>query len=103
MTNLYESDDFNIISVRKAPKSVVSDPVEFAYYHVIIQRLPLSNYSELTEMCFDIDSIGDGLPIDEFITAIIPNITTRLAEYDSAVEGSINTPLDTTTFLQIYN
>jgi len=86
MANLYESDDFNIVSVyEKVEVEEYEDGTSDTYTNLLIkvQRLPLDQYPDLTDVFIFSNELSPTISKDEFLTAAPSLIASKLAENDS--------------------
>ena len=105
MANIYESDDFNIISVHTygAENWDEYNQQNTTTYCLLakVQRLPLAQFPNETDVFINSD---DGLNYnctkEEFLAAAPAIITSKLTEFDSEFSGEENTPLSTESLTQ---
>jgi len=98
MSNLYESDDFNILSVYQ---SLSDDYNGGNIPHIVkVQRFPQTNFPDVTEIYLRPDDISSDLPRETFISSLVSLVTIKLAEYDAIFDGSESSPMDLTNFIQ---
>ena len=102
MANLYESDDFNIVSVY--------EKVEVEEYYdgtsdtntnflVKVQRLPVEQYPQLTDIYIFSYELSPTVSKVEFLTAAPSLIASKLRDFDSTFTGeeAVLTVTDTLT------
>jgi hypothetical protein len=111
MTNLWESDDYNIVSIKVKTESLIigddglvsTDPnlnptpdnsqeVE-ANFIVYIQRLPTSAYPQTTEISFTRNQyVATSLPLgisnSDLLANILPIVNSSIVVMDSNFDGS---------------
>lgn len=91
MANLYESNSFNIVSVyqQQTWKDIDEDNKELFYLYILeVQRLPLSQYPELTTVSFFEDQIPSTATKSEFLNLAPPIVSQILQDYDANYDGS---------------
>jgi len=90
MANLYESDDFNIVSVyEKVEVEEYEDGTSDTYTNLLIkvQRLPLDQYPDLTDVFIFDGELSSSASKEEFLSAAPSLIASKLAENDSTFTG----------------
>lgn len=90
MANLYESDDFNIVSVyEKVEVDENEDGTSDTYTNLLIkvQRLPLDQYPDLTDVFIFSNELSSSASKEEFLSAAPSLIASRLSEFDSTFTG----------------
>jgi len=90
MANLYESDDFNIVSVyEKVEVEEYEDGTSDTYNNLLIkvQRLPLDQYPDLTDVFIFDGELSSSASKEEFLSAAPSLIASKLAENDSTFTG----------------
>jgi len=90
MANLYESDDFNIVSVyEKVEVFEYEGGASDTYTNLLIkvQRLPLDQYPDLTDVIIFDDELSSSASKEEFLSAAPSLIVSKLAENDSTFTG----------------
>lgn len=112
MADIYSGSDYNITTVFKAP--YVADPsavdigdplyddgsgsVNYNLYVVNLQRLPVEQYPDPTEVIIYFSEISKDATKDEFISAALPIVNTNLAAYDAAFTGDAFAQTSTSSF-----
>ena len=105
MANIYESDDFNIISVHTYSAEIWNEYQQqnITEYCLLakVQRLPLVQFPNETDVFIN---SGDGLNYnctkEEFLAAAPAIITSKLMEFDSEFSGINSVPLATDSLPQ---
>ena len=105
MANIYESDNFNIISVHTYStenwNEYQQQNITTSGLLAKIQRLPLDQFPYETDVFINSD---DGLNYnctkEEFLAAAPAIITSKLTEFDSEFSGNEYTPLSTESMTQ---
>jgi len=90
MANLYESDDFNIVSVyEKVHVENYDDGTSDTNtnFLVKVQRLPLDQYSDLTDVYIFNGELSPTISKDEFLSAAPSLIASKLSDFDSTFTG----------------
>ena len=106
MANLYESEDFNIVSVyEKVEVEEYEDGTSDTYTHLLIkvQRLPLDQYPQLTDVFISSNELSPTVSKEEFLSFAPSIITSKLAEYDSSFVGEEVILNATDTLTQKFN
>lgn len=91
MTNIYESEDFNIVSVyEKSEREDYDDGTYWAdsYFIVKLQRLPLDIYPEITTIYIFSNRLSTNITKDEFLESAPSIILEELSTMDSLYDGS---------------
>ena len=86
MANLYESDDFNIVSVHEITNVDVNpDGTSDTYTNLLIkvQRLPLDQYPDLTDVFIFSNELSSSASKDDFLSAAPSLIASKLRDFDS--------------------
>lgn len=90
MANLYESDDFNIVSVHEITNvEEYEDGTSDTNTNLLIkvQRLPLDQYPDLTDVFIFTDELSSSASKEEFLSVAPSLIASRLNEFDSTFTG----------------
>jgi hypothetical protein len=86
MANLYESDDFNLVSVyEKVEVEEYEGGTSDTYTNLLIkvQRLPLDQYPDLTDVFIFNGELSPTISKDDFLSAAPSLIASKLNEFDS--------------------
>jgi hypothetical protein len=106
MTNLYESEDFNIISVyRQNSTSNPVDGIDFCFI-TKVQRLPLSQYPNETDVVInpaDDRDFNFNCTKEEFIANVPDLIRSKIASYDSSFDGTAADPVETANLTLMFS
>jgi len=94
MSNLYESDVYNIESITRSNTEIIFDEeananINFNWYNVILQRLPLSSYPLTTEITFSSKEVSPDLEKSEWVAQALPVINAYLATFDAEFIGEL--------------
>ena len=90
MANLYESDDFNIVSVHEITNvDEYEDGTSDTNTCLLIkvQRLPLDQYPQLTDVFIFSYELSSSASKEEFLSAAPSIIISKLSEFDSTFTG----------------
>jgi hypothetical protein len=90
MANIYESDDFNIVSVyEKAHVEDYDDGTSETsiYFIVKVQRIPVEQYPQLTDIYIFSDELSPTVSKEEFLSAAPSIIISKLSDFDSTFTG----------------
>lgn len=95
MPNIYESDNFNIVSVFEVEITEDNEKV----FLLKVQRLPLDQFPDLTDVFIEPSKISIDASKEEFLSAVPKVIADKLLEFDNAYTGSsaILEPTDSLT------
>ena len=98
MANLYESENFNIVSVHTHLGR--EDYDDGSYYEdscliVKVQRLPLDLYPEITTVFILSDTLSSSVTLEQFLEAAPSIIVEELSSLDSSYDGSETTEFST--------
>jgi hypothetical protein len=91
MANLYESDSFNIVSVYQKDLVENYDDGESDLNPCLvlkIQRLPLDQFPQLTDVYTTPDEIPLNTTKSEFLNIAPPIVIQKLQDFDSTFSGS---------------
>jgi len=91
MPNLYESDNFNIVSVyEKVHVENYDDGTSetITYLIAMVQRLPVEQYPQQTDIYIFSDELSPTVSKEEFLSAAPSLIASKLAEHDSTFTGA---------------
>jgi hypothetical protein len=86
MTNVYESDSFNIVSVyEKTAIEDDGDGISYTSTNLLlkIQRLPLDQYPQLTDVFIFSEELSLDISKEEFLSKAPPIVASKLSEFDS--------------------
>ena len=90
MANLYESDDFNIVSVHEITNvEDYDDGTSDTYTNLLIkvQRLPIEQYPNLTDVFIFSNELSSSASKEEFLSAAPSLIASKLNDFDSTFTG----------------
>lgn len=90
MTNLYESDDFNIVSVYEKVEVEDYDDGTSETTTILllkIQRLPLEQYPQQTDIYIFPYELSPTVSKEEFLSAVPSLVASKLNEFDSSYTG----------------
>lgn len=101
MANLYESEDFNIVSVY-IDSNQLFDEVTFdhKFFLLKVQRLPVSQFPEITEVSIFSHEIPLDASQEDFLASAPSIVASRLAEFDAEYSGEVSSLKDTTSLTQ---
>lgn len=104
MANLYESEDFNIVSVYIDSNQLFDevDQVNYTqeFFLLKVQRLPVSLFPEITEVSIFSHEIPLDASQEDFLASAPSIVASRLAEYDAEYSGEVSSLKDTTSLTQ---
>ena len=97
MANIYESDNFNIVSVFE--KEVTQDGIIDKLFLLKVQRLPLDQFPDLTDVYLFPSDISTEISKADFLAAAPALVTNELNIFDNTYTGasSILEPTDSLT------
>mgnify|MGYP001141160581 CR=1 FL=1 len=96
MANVYESDNFNIVSVFE--KEVIEDGTTSKLFLLKVQRLPLDQFPDLTDVYLFPSEISTEISKADFLVAAPALVTNQLTIFDNAYTGA-SVVLETTDSL----
>ena len=86
MANIYESDNFNIVSVFE--KEITEDGTTNKLFLVKVQRLPLDQYPELSDVYLLPSDISTEISKADFLAAAPALVTNELNIFDNEYTGA---------------
>lgn len=97
MANVYESDNFNIVSVFE--KEITEDGTTNKLFLLKVQRLPLDQYPELSDVYLFPGDISTEISKADFLATAPALVTNELNIFDNDYTGasSILEPTDSLT------
>lgn len=98
MSNLYESDDFNIVSVYQEATIARNEGLES--WILKVQRLPLESYESITDVVIFPHELAPTSTREEFLAAAPTIVTNKLIEFDAAFVSENEKPLSGYELLQ---
>jgi hypothetical protein len=96
MANVYESDNFNIVSVFE--KEVTQDGTTSKLFLLKVQRLPSDQFPDLTDVYLFPDDISTDISKADFLAAAPALVTNELNRFDNEYTGA-SSILETTDSL----
>lgn len=106
MANLYESKNFNIVSVYIDSNQLFDevDQVNYTqeFFLLKVQRLPVSLFPETTEVSIYSNDIPLDASQEDFLASAPSIVATRLAEFDAEFTGEQASPKDTANLAKKY-
>lgn len=104
MANLYESDNFNIVSVFTESRNLTNPDdgttVTSTYHLLKVQRLPEREFPQLTDVTITDIEIAPDASMEDFLTAAPSIVAARLAEFDAVFSGEPATLTETSSLTQ---
>lgn len=103
MSNVYECSDYVITEVYYTPEYVQEDESTwnleaFEKYIVKLQRFPEENYPYLSEICINYIDVSPTLSKEDWITAALPIINSKIIAMDAEFSNSAPTYINTTSY-----
>lgn len=98
MPNIYESDNFNIISVYYTPSDEDNEGIPT---HILrIQRLPLEENPEITEIYLAPSELSSDVSREDFLSLAPTLVANKLAEFEAEYDGSVSVLRDVSNFVE---
>jgi len=97
MANIYESDDFNIVSVFE--REVIEEGTTSKLFLLKVQRLPEDQYPDLSDVYLFPNDISTDISKADFLDAAPALVTNELTIFDNTYTGAspILEPTDSLT------